>query len=460
MGKWKKYYRIVFELVSGLNVGGDSINTDKDVLRNGAGEPFIPGSSLAGIYRACFKHGEQEKGFGYVKIHGVEDKIEGNGLLTERKEKETDECVSEELEQFESRVKVYDATLVEKYTVSERDGVGLDEFKTAKDGAKYDYEIVESGAKFKTFVEQNGESEDDFAYIDAIAKLWKDGRIRIGGKTRRGFGAVKAVTIKYAKFNLECETDRKNWLEFDMYSEDKYEEIEEKNEIPCEILKKDDRLTMELKLKLRGAISIRRYTTKGHTGDNKNAPMPDYEMLCNSDGKPVIPGTSWAGLFYHSFMTQGVTDEELKEIFGSTEKRSNISFSESIIEGGEDKVVSHTAIDRFTGGAAAGALYTERTHYGGTTTLTIGYAPGENIIKYLASAIADLNAGFIALGGLTSVGRGLFSVEGIKIGVEIKIDWDETKTYQDEIERSKAIYDAIINKLKPFDNGHEAEEGE
>ena len=243
---------------------------------------------------------------------------------------------------------------------------------------------------------------------------------------------------------MECPKDRTDWLSFDMYGEKGYEDYKKKDDDQSNLLKKDDgsRLTINLELKLRGAISIRRYTTKGHTEEPDGASAPDYEMLCNQSGTPVIPGTSWAGLFRHSFKTQGVKDQQLEEIFGSIKKRSNISFSESIIEGGESKVVSRTAIDRFTGGAATGALYTERTHYGGTTYLTISYA-GENITKYLATTIADLNAGFIALGGLTSVGRGLFSVENVKKnGVEITID------SKGIMERSKSIYDELTKDLK------------
>lgn len=179
MGKWKKYYRIEFSLASGLNISGDSVNTDKDVLRNGTGRPFIPGSSLAGVYRACFTEDAKKSGFGYVKIRSDA----------------TSQSTSAEPDQIESRVKVYDATLVDNCVVSERDGVGLDEYKTARDSAKYDYEIVERGAKFVSFIEQDGENQDDFAYVDAIAKLWTDQKIFIGGKTRRGLGTVENVKI-------------------------------------------------------------------------------------------------------------------------------------------------------------------------------------------------------------------------------------------------------------------------
>ena len=53
--KIKKYYRIEFELTSPLAVGsGENNLTDKDIVRDSRGIPYIPGSSLAGVYRSLF----------------------------------------------------------------------------------------------------------------------------------------------------------------------------------------------------------------------------------------------------------------------------------------------------------------------------------------------------------------------------------------------------------------------
>lgn len=63
--KIKKYYRIEFELTSPLAVGsGENNITDKDIVRDGRGIPYIPGSSLAGVYRSLFSGETQDRYFG------------------------------------------------------------------------------------------------------------------------------------------------------------------------------------------------------------------------------------------------------------------------------------------------------------------------------------------------------------------------------------------------------------
>ena len=69
----KRYYQIEFELASALAVGsGFSEETDKDLMRDSRGIPYIPASALAGIYRSLFEEAEANHYFGNVKFarHG------------------------------------------------------------------------------------------------------------------------------------------------------------------------------------------------------------------------------------------------------------------------------------------------------------------------------------------------------------------------------------------------------
>ena len=61
------------------------------------------------------------------------------------------------------------------------------------------------------------------------------------------------------------------------------------------------------------------------------------------------------------------------------------------------------------------ALFTEKTYYGGTTELIISVdrCVEDSVKNTLAAAIADLHNGFLAIGGLTAVGRGLFEVRSV-----------------------------------------------
>ena len=85
--------------------------------------------------------------------------------------------------------------------------------------------------------------------------------------------------------------------------------------------------------------------------------------------------------------------------------------------GAESKVISRNAIDRFTGGTVDGALFTEKTWYGGTTELVISLRGDKKMTEEektaLAATLADLHFGFLAVGGETSIGRGLFKITEI-----------------------------------------------
>ncbi len=62
-------------------------------------------------------------------------------------------------------------------------------------------------------------------------------------------------------------------------------------------------------------------------------------------------------------------------------------------------------------------MYTELTIYGGTTSLEITM-PSDSPTQQKAAVyacISDLDNGFMAIGGLAAVGRGLFEVKKIEI---------------------------------------------
>ena len=82
------------------------------------------------------------------------------------------------------------------------------------------------------------------------------------------------------------------WLEFNMYNDAMWDK---QTEWMGSKLYQSNECCIELSLKLKGAISIRRYTTGTDVGNE-----PDFEQLTISgiNGKiPVIPGTTWCGAF-------------------------------------------------------------------------------------------------------------------------------------------------------------------
>ncbi len=437
----KEYYKITFKLVSPLSIGnGDNRYADKDVVRDGNGNPYIPGSSLAGVYRSLYNENAAKKYFGQIGKLDKDNRIVGK--------------------QEDSRIIVYDGVILPKdlslVRVSIRDGVGLDEYKTAIDGAKYDFEILEPGITFETYIETNV-MDGDVEATDVIAKAWKDNTVSFGGKNSRGLGRVETMSVQKISFDMKKEID--TWLDFDLYDAKAWENIPEWNdtieESLYELMVKDDSIHFSIELEQKSPLTIRVYTTDVRTGDES---QPDYKQLTQGkDGEAVIPGTSWAGLFRHNLLRLGMTKEELKEFYGVIDKiskkshKSDIRFHESVIKDGKNKIVSRNAIDRFSGGTADTALFTEQMVYGGTTVLSIDIRNisqkdsqlMDKFLRLLAATMTDLHMGYIALGGETSIGHGLFSIK--------RIHWGDVTDSVEEWNANQ-LYECIYNQLKQQNN--------
>lgn len=393
----KEYYKITFKFSSPLCLGsGENDETDKDILKNSRGIPFIPGSTIAGVCRNAlsdFIDTDIKKYFGNVDIATKE-----NRRISSSKE---------------SKILFYDAVITNgNPIISVRDSVALDEFRTAIDGAKFDMEVLEPGVTFETFIEQNFENEDEKSVASLVADEFVNGRVFFGAKTMRGYGSITDVCVKKCTFLFNNKETTEAWLDFDMYSEsDLWEPY-----LPIET--KKDNTTLVLTLKQVGGISIRKYITEVRSEDEKIVP-DQVQLMVSTDGEvlPTIPGSSWAGAFRHHMSSLGLPKEEIADLFGKAEgnkdkKRSRIRFSETVINGASEKTLSRNAIDRFSGGTVGTALFTERTYYNGETKLTISVEGevGSNVARCISASICDLSNGFLAVGGLSSIGRGVFKV--------------------------------------------------
>lgn len=481
----KHYLKITFQLESPLCIGsGRNDITDQDILRDARGIPYIPGSAVAGVIReAC--NGAIDEGilkyyFGYAPIN--------KGKNNESKESSI----------IESKIIFYDATLIgdgkddgknQIYRISQRDGVALNEYKSAKKQAKFDWEILEGDCKFQTFIEIS--EEESTSKISAeevlinIAKVWKETDIRFGAKTTRGFGKICNVDIIRRSFELVKNYDNgiEDWLEFNLFDDESWE-VGDSYEDMLKTLNEDKKWTLKdskklsLKLKLEGGLSIRRYSTQCSEEESspdqeqmttikfnnkKSSDQDQVESQKSIEEIAVIPGTTWAGAIGHrmeeliegskvtKFKRSG-KDIQSYHYFGSAndndKEKSNIYFGESRLTGGEFKIMSRNAIDRFLGSTAEGALFTEKIYIGGETTLDISFGDlyntavsySEDFINALAATLTDLHEGYLAVGGATSVGRGVFSIT--------HINGDEFDTVKQEDGENHPVFDKLYNTLK------------
>ena len=415
--KQKTYFKIKIELLSPLSIGdSNSSFADKDIIMNSREEPVIPATSIAGVFRSLESDTFTCKEiFGDVEINtNVDSSIVSPAL--------------------ESAVMFYDARIVNKSEISIRDGIKLNSNKTSETGAKYDYQIVETRAVFIGYIETRSKKATD--YVKAMLSI----QISLGSKTTRGFGKVK-ISYCFKEFDLIKQMEE--WLDFDMFENEAFDNkwIVPTYCNPTQIIR------IKLKLKQKGGLSIRRYLTDVKRDSEE---QPDYGPLTLKDNTPVIPGTSWAGMFKSqvvALLGNSENNEDINNAFGfvceeeKTAQKSKVTFSESQLKGCTEKILVRNAIDRFTNGTKDGALYTEKTVYGGNCELEISidtrewkvnkkvYKVENIIINAILATIIGINFGFVAVGGLTAVGRGLFTIKNMEINGKTldEVDYNKMK---------------------------------
>lgn len=152
--------------------------------------------------------------------------------------------------------------------------------------------------------------------------------------------------------------------------------------------------------------------------DEGRAKQTTATLTLRAGERLLIPGSSWKGVFRHRveaiLSVLGIPEIEvaalLGYLFGSLEGgRGVLAFSDSYAEEGVTLTRSHVAIDRFTGGAQDGLLYSvEAIAPGATLDLTIGVhdGVGEAVVGLLWHVARDLHDGLIGVGGHSTRGYG------------------------------------------------------
>ena len=395
----RTFYYITLKNISPLHIGiGDGEYTDMDVLKDGDGRVFIPGTGFAG----SVLHYLQEEERKLVNPDGKQSTIHFSDaeLDVEAEENKT--------------------VIVEK-----RDGIKLNKNKTTEKTGKYDYQVVPEGHIFNWRIEVCDRCEyTEKPEITPLEKIVEksitaidDNSIRIGFKTTRGLGKLEVLEVRKAIYDND---NFKEYVSFDPFNKKDYSVLD-KEKLYKEV---KNNTTISIYLKQDGGISIRSYNTK--KGDS------DFEHI-HSNGKPIIPGTSWNGLIRNSLekyakeLEFDESEVNIDKIFGYVEgnkkQKSLIYVDESIIDGGEDITMTRNRINPFTASTVTGALFKETTHYNGKTVLNISISEKivddvnlyNRLLCLIKIFVNDLNNGFIALGGQTSVGRGIFKIERVEV---------------------------------------------
>ena len=370
-------------LISAGSAGTEWQNeADAYVLRNAMEQPFIPGTSLAGVLRR--------------RVRDIDAALE-ELLFGGAKQSAGD---------LQSAVAI-DDIMLEHAHITVRDGVGIDDYTgTGLTGAKYDYEAVERGAEGKLRIVVTVRSYHKAAYpgfTDAVKRLadMLAGGIRLGALTAKGFGRVSCRDVQALFYDFSRREDVRDWLlkktPSHVYSGRAGSVISPKNFI------------VEGEFALKTSLLVRGADDDGNVAQLKSG--SDF----------LISGTTIKGVLRHRAMyilrRLGKPEEILRGLMGYAEKddrkKSRFLTAETYFKDGVTEAAqSRIAVDRFTCGAMTGKLFTERPVWPGSKgvpVLKIAFEI-EDCAEWEAGLalllLKDLWNGNIAVGGGASVGRG------------------------------------------------------
>jgi len=195
--RYRLFVNATLKTASPLHIGnGLGDNTDRDILLDAYDKPYIPGTALAGLSRHYLEECAEPCGdvFGYID-YGKESGMQ-------------------------SDIVFYDASLVNDiYSITFCDNVRIEQDKTAADRARFDYELLETGAEFNFRAElQTDNAETGWDILGKILGGLNNGDIRLGARTTRGMGRVEVYGAKQLTIDL-AENIRKyidfNWTDVD-----------------------------------------------------------------------------------------------------------------------------------------------------------------------------------------------------------------------------------------------------
>ena len=446
--KYRLLSRITLEALSPLVIGSGNknIKTDSVVAKDVNELPYIPATTLAGLIRHSLPEEEQRKWMGFQT---KEESYGSQLILSEAK------ILSEDGKPIDGLSNKEDAVKQLCYQLPIRQHVRINHQGVAEKNGKFDEEIVPKGMRFCFEMELMSE-EDDNEIMDKILSTIQSNGFRIGSGSRSGFGQISIVSILHRKLNLSIPEDLKLYLSKSSSLENIWEGFE-----PYTLAENTNTDYISYELTLQPTDFM--FFGAGFGDEHSDMTFVREPVIqWNNDGRAsiiekekviLIPGSSVKGALAHrtayhynklkDCFANGKSAEELQEhvgkkneavelLFGSegenkgkNKKRGNILISDIIqtqTEELEKKVLNHVKIDRFTGGAVPGALFSEEVLYSPKTFFTLklllykaaiteGKENKENkedILKAFEAALTDLCKGYLPLGGGVNRGNGTF----------------------------------------------------
>lgn len=315
--------KLISPLVIRAGVSNDILNDKVDdvVVTYHDGQPFIPGTSLAGVLRQAIQ------GFEPISEDVLFGSIDDKGT--------------------QSALQINDIPL-DNTNIVVRDGIRIDDVRgVTEDGAKYDFEVIESGAtgqlRIDCVIRQCHENQVDKIEraLVALANLIKNG-ISIGARTVNGLGCIACKDISLEHYDFTKPEHVKAWL---------LRKAGTSVAIPERRMVADKDLVIDMECYLEDTVLIKSIFEDVWEGYSKSL---------------FIPGTSIKGVLRHQccniLHAIDLSNTVEKNLFGYSNnqdsRKGRLMVDEVYLDTTyKQEEQTRTRIDRFTGGVMTGALF-------------------------------------------------------------------------------------------------------
>jgi CRISPR/Cas system CSM-associated protein Csm3 (group 7 of RAMP superfamily) len=292
-------------------------------------------------------------------------------------------------------------------------------------------EVLPAGARFEVFLRWDDADTVQVADLAGLIAAW---RPLIGRGVTRGRGRCAVEDVKHGTLRLRDPGDLLRWLTLsgpDLVRDVAVERVSADSAGP------DPDLLFRVPVSIEGPWRI-------GTGDKPPKGSREPVPLRRLGGQPVVPGSAVKGLLRSRaefvLRSVGVTPAPCADkpcdaekcwtcrVFGygggqdsddsAVGARAAVRVADAVVAGPVPAQRTHVAIDRFTGGALDGALYTMEVLEAGSFPLAVERLPGavdddlaRQVRAVLRLVLEDLNDGIIGMGGGTARGYGSVRVD-------------------------------------------------
>ncbi|WP_314126483.1 RAMP superfamily CRISPR-associated protein [Segatella maculosa] len=437
--RFRQLARVVLELKTPLAIGSGNknIKTDSVVAKDVNGLPYIPGTTLAGLIRHALPEGKVQRQMGWQEKEGGEG---SRLIITEAKLLSADGTPIDGLSSRQDTI----TRLCRELPI--RQHVRINSQGTAVEGGKFDEEIVPKGTRFCFECELLCEEKCD-DLMDKVIAILQTNDFRIGSGSRSGFGQIAVIKVWRKLLDLRKPEELALYLQKSSSLTPLWSGFEE---VPTQVLSSNSYIRYQLHLQPTDFM----FFGSGF-GDERSdmtfvrEPMIEWNgnqaHILEREQVVLIPAASVKGALAHrtayhynkleGFFADNQPIEELEDyggkgkeavkiLFGSEgnsegkdKHRGRILFSDFIKErkkSSEAKVLNHVKIDRFTGGAMDGALFSEEVLYASGESFDMELLLHKqeikegHVIPAFEAALIDLCKGFLPLGGGVNKGFGTF----------------------------------------------------